>query len=58
MPAEHVRRKEDGTLGLYQGYYCARCGQGGVNMVAAGHGPGKCEPNLELVRELENLNKA
>jgi hypothetical protein len=58
MPAEHLRYKEDGTVGLYQGYFCMHCGAGGVSMVASGHGPGKCEPNQELVQELEKLNSA
>ncbi len=49
MPAEHLRYKEDGTVGLYQGYYCMNCGVGGVNMVGSGHGLGKCKPNQELV---------
>jgi len=58
MPAEHLRYKEDGTVGLYQGYYCMNFGVGGVNMVGSGHGLGKCKPNQELVQELEKLNSA
>jgi hypothetical protein len=51
MSAEHMRPE-----GLSQGYYCMRCGDGGVNMYATGHGPGKCEPNPELVAVLRKLN--
>lgn len=58
MPAEHYRRTPDGTIGLYQGYYCMVCGGKGVNMFGTGHGVGVCEPNPALVRELIELNKA
>jgi len=53
MAAEHIR--PDG--GLYHGYYCLRCGAGGVNMYATGHGPDLCEPNPELVASLNQINK-
>lgn len=51
MPAEHRT-----PTGWRQGYYCMRCGQS-VNMVASGHGPGKCEPNPAYVAQLNELNK-
>lgn len=57
MPAEHLRRDENGKVGLYQGYYCLRCGGNGVNMYGSGHGEGKCEPQPKLVKELVELNK-
>lgn len=49
--SEHMRPE-----GLSQGYFCFRCGDV-TNMVASGHGEGKCEPNPELVRQLVELNK-
>lgn len=52
MPAEHQRPD-----GLYRGYYCLTCGAPGLNMVGSGHGPGLCQPNPELVRQLRELNK-
>lgn len=52
MPEEHRRPNGD----LAQGYYCARCGAPGVNMLATGHGPGKCEANPGLVEELRKIN--
>jgi hypothetical protein len=39
-----------------EGYFCSRCGAGGVNMMASGHGEGKCEPNPDLVAELRRAN--
>lgn len=51
MSAEHMRPE-----GLSHGYFCFTCG-GGCNMYATGHGPGKCEPNPELVAQLSELNK-
>ncbi|HEX3525135.1 MAG TPA: hypothetical protein VHT52_23980 [Stellaceae bacterium] len=53
MSAEHHR--PDGSL--MQGYFCSRCGEGGVNMLASGHGPGKCEPNPTLVARLREINE-
>lgn len=52
-PAEHYR--EDGTLA--QGYYCSRCGAPGVNMLASGHGHGRCPPNPELIAKLRKMNE-
>lgn len=57
MPAEHYRRRVDGKVILCQGYYCARCGFSGVNMIASGHGEGLCERNPVLVEELDRLNR-
>ena len=51
MPAEH--RTPNGWA---QGYFCSYCGKS-VNMVGSGHGPGKCEPNPEYVKQLKELNK-
>jgi len=48
-------RRPDGALA--QGYFCARCGAAGVNMLASGHGEGKCEADPELVEELMEANK-
>lgn len=50
MPAEHMR-----PTGLSQGYFCTTCGKV-CNMLATGHGEGKCVPNHALVRELRVLN--
>lgn len=57
MPAEHMRPE-----GLSQGYYCLRCGKGGLNMYGMGRdhpgmGNNTCEPNPELVAILRELNK-
>lgn len=52
MPAAEHRRPE----GLGQGYFCMRCGAGGVNMYATGHGEGLCDENKALVAELVRLN--
>lgn len=52
MPAEYLN--ENG--GLMQGWFCLRCGKT-TNMVGSGHGPGKCEPNPELVEKLRKANK-
>ena len=41
---------------LMEGYFCARCGAGGVNMLASGHGEGHCNPNPTLVAELRRVN--
>ncbi len=41
---------------LMEGYFCARCGEGGVNMLASGHGEGHCDPNPTLVAELRRAN--
>jgi hypothetical protein len=50
MPAEHWR-----PTGLSQGYYCMRCGMP-ANMVGTNHGPGKCQPDPDLVERLNELN--
>lgn len=55
MPAEHYRLNADGKRGLYHGYFCAKCGAGGMSMY--GHDTDKCESNPELVKELVILNK-
>ena len=60
MAAKHMRPE-----GLFQGYYCLRCGQGGLNMYGMGRdhkgvfaqGSDLCEPNPELVAILRELNK-
>jgi len=62
MAAEHLRITSDGTIGLYQGYYCCKCGTGGLNMYGMGgpdHGMFTCylEPNPTLVAELQEINK-
>lgn len=49
---EHMRPE-----GLSQGYFCARCGAPGINMYGTGHGPGQCDINAELVKELFDLNR-
>lgn len=54
MPAEHAVRRADGTIGLRQGYYCGTCGKPTSMM---GH-HGSCEPNPDLVRELDLVNAA
>lgn len=54
MIAEHYR--PDGSLAY--GYWCARCGAPGVNMLASGHGIGKCEANPDLVDQLREVNSA
>ncbi len=41
---------------LMEGYFCARCGEGGINMLASGHGEGHCNPNPTLVAELRKAN--
>lgn len=51
MPAEH-----NSPEGLRQGYFCYRCGLT-CNMMATGHGEGKCEPNPERVKVLLELNR-
>lgn len=50
MPAEHWR-----PTGLSQGYYCMRCGDP-TAMISPQHGPGRCQPNPELVKRLNELN--
>jgi hypothetical protein len=57
MAAEHLRPD-----GLYHGYFCARCGQPGLNMYGMGKdhpgmGNSTCTPNPELVKTLWELNK-
>lgn len=42
------------TRELAQGYWCARCGEGGLNML--GHHAAVCEPNPELVHLLQIVN--
>ena len=42
--------------GLAPGYYCCICGQS-ANVYGSGHGPGLCEPNPVLVKQLDELNK-
>lgn len=57
MPMEHYRYTKDNTVGLYQGYYCMNCGAGGLAMYGSSkHGYDICEPNPELVEELNKLN--
>jgi hypothetical protein len=51
MPAEHRT-----PTGWAQGYFCMTCGQS-TNMVASGHGDGKCKPNPEYVKQLVELNR-
>ena len=41
---------------LMEGYFCSRCGEGGVNMLASGHGVGHCEANPTLIAELRRAN--
>ena len=54
MPMEHYRRF--GTrLGLVQGYFCLTCG-GKTAMISPLHGPGVCDPNPDLVKELVTIN--
>jgi len=48
--------------GLYQGYFCGRCGAPGLNMYGMGvghngNGEKTCKPNPELVKILLDLNK-
>lgn len=50
MAAEHWR-----PAGLSHGYYCMRCGMNS-NMVGTDHGPGHCQPDPELVKQLNELN--
>lgn len=56
MAAEHNRPE-----GLARGYYCMKCGQGGLNMYGMGrnHPMFECNnnPNPELVAILRELNK-
>ena len=58
MPAaEHMRPE-----GLCIGYYCPRCGKGGLNMYGMGDSEHTatirfCVANPELVAELNELNK-
>ena len=54
MGMEHYRPNG----GLSQGYFCSRCGAAGMNMYGTGHGEGKCEPNPELVKQLQAANPA
>jgi len=49
-----VHKRADGSL--MEGYFCSRCGEGGVNMLASGHGEGHCDPNPTLVAELRKAN--
>ena len=49
-----TRKRPNGDL--MEGYFCSRCGEGGVNMLASGHGVGHCEPNPTLVAELRKAN--
>jgi ribosomal protein S27AE len=49
-----MHRRPNGDL--MEGYFCSRCGEGGVNMLASGHGHGLCEPNPTLVAELRAAN--
>lgn len=54
---EHNRR-----TGVFQGYYCMRCGQPGLNMYGMGKdhpgmGNNTCTPNPDLVAELKELNR-
>lgn len=51
MPAEHYR-----PTGLSHGYFCYTCGMH-CNMVGTGHGPGLCNPNPQLVKQLIELNR-
>lgn len=51
---EHYRMFE-GKVGLSQGYYCLTCGKP-TAMLSPRHGPGVCEPNVNLVKELQELN--
>lgn len=50
MTAEH--RRPDGTL--MQGYYCPKCGVGGLGMM--GHDQTKCVADPELVAKLWHAN--
>ncbi len=52
MAMEH--RRPNGGLSPY--YSCARCGETGMNMYGTGHGPGKCKPNPELVKQVQAAN--
>jgi hypothetical protein len=49
-----MHRRPNGDL--MEGYFCSRCGEGGVNMFASGHGEGHCDPNPTLVAELRKAN--
>ena len=49
-----MHRRPNGDL--MEGYFCSRCGEGGVNMLASGHGEGRCDPNPTLVAELRRTN--
>lgn len=57
MPAEHKRLNPDGTIGLYQGYYCMRCGKPGMSMYGHRDNDRECKQDQELVKELMELNK-
>lgn len=52
MPAEHYRKNAEGKIGLYQGYFCERCGEPCSMM-----GHKECSPNPELVAKIKELNR-
>ena len=58
MPAEHYRPKiGNKKAGYYQGYYCLRCGKGGLAMYGGrDHGSGVCLSNPMMVKMLNDAN--
>lgn len=53
MSMEHLNEKGE----LCQGYYCGKCGKGGLSMY--GHSKmDVCEPNPEKVKKMNEMNRA